>query len=334
MTKGLHLIFGGTRLGNPGWNGVSPEDASDEAAHQIFDILKKNNVNLIDTARRYGNSEAALGRLKAGTEHGFLIDTKWVGGTLDPTSTTKDRIISDAKDSLAKLGIPKVHTFSLHSPDVKPEIEETLIGIDEVYKLGGFEHFGLSNFSAAQVQQVYDICKAKGLVLPTVYQGLYSPVNRNSEDELLPLLRKLGIVFNAYSALAGGFLTNTKSHILNGEGRFAKENFGGLYDEMYNNEPYLQAHEEWGKIADDEGVTRAALAYRWVNYHSALKAESGDGIVLGGRLSHMNQAFEAIDQGPLSKKTAESIENLWEKLKPRVKYADNLAANLAVRSRS
>ena len=334
MTKALHVIFGGTRVGNTGWNGVPPEDATDEAALQIFDILKKNHVKIIDTARGYGNSEAALGRLKAGTEHGFLIDTKWFGGTFDPTSTTKDRIISDAKDSLAKLGIPKVHTFSLHSPDVKPEIEETLVAIDEMYKLGVFENFGLSNFSAAQVQQVYDICKAKGLVLPTVYQGLYSPVNRNAEDELLPVLRKLGITFNAYSPLAGGFLTNTKSHILNGEGRFAKEHFGGLYGEMYNNEPYMEAHEEWGKIADDEGVTQAALAYRWVNYHGALKAKFGDGIVLGGRLSQMKQTFEAIDQGPLSKKTTESIEKLWEKLKPSVKYADNFAANMAVRSRS
>jgi aflatoxin B1 aldehyde reductase len=141
MTKGLNLIFGGTRLGNEGWNGVKAEDASDEAALQIFEILKKYHVKHIDTGRLYGNSEAAIGHLKAGTEHGFLIDTKWVGGLFDPTSTTKDRIISDAKDSLAKLGVPKVHAFYLHSLDVKPEIDDTLVAINEGYKLGAFEHF-------------------------------------------------------------------------------------------------------------------------------------------------------------------------------------------------
>jgi len=60
-------------------------------------------------------------------------------------ATTKDRITLDAKDSLVKLGIPEVHTFSLHASDVKPDIEETLAGVNEVYEMGAFEHFGLSN---------------------------------------------------------------------------------------------------------------------------------------------------------------------------------------------
>jgi aryl-alcohol dehydrogenase-like predicted oxidoreductase len=245
MAKRLNIIFGATRLGNAGWNGISAEDADDEAAFKIFEILKKHGVNQLDTGRLYGSSEEALGRYKAGTDHGFIIDTKWVGGFFDPSSTTEDRIISDAQDSLTKLKIPKVHTFSLHAPNVKPDIEDTLAGVNEVYKMGAFEHFGLSNFTPAQVQEVYDICKSKGYVLPTVYQGLYSPVNRKQEEEVLPLLRKLGIAFNAYSPAAGGFLTKDRSHIVNGDGRFGTEQFFGLYKEMYNNGPYLEAHEEW-----------------------------------------------------------------------------------------
>jgi aflatoxin B1 aldehyde reductase len=192
----------------------------------------------------------------------------------------------------------------------------------------------LSNFSPAQVQQVYVVCKEKGLVLPTVYQGLYSPVNRKPEDELFPLLRKLGIAFNAYSPLAGGFLTKTRSHVSNREGRFAKDQFGGLYDVMYNNGPYLEAHDEWGNIAYDEVVTRAALAYRWMYYHSTLKSELGDGVLLGGRLLQLEETFEAFDQGPLSEKTTKSIQKLWEKLQPHDKYSNNLKAGAVVAARS
>ncbi len=176
------------------------------------------------------------------------------------------------------------------------------------------------------MQQVYDVCEAKGLVVPTVYQGLYNPVNRKCEEELLPLLRKLGISFNAYSPLAGGFLTKTKEHVVNEEGRFAKDQFFGLYGKMYNNEPFLEAHEDWGTIADEEGVTRAELAYRWMYYHSSLKGELGDGILLGGRQIQLEEIFESINRGKLSNQAVKRIQELWEKLQPHVKFIDNFGA--------
>ncbi len=84
-------------------------------------------------------------------------------------------------------------------PDSLTPIAETLAGVDEVYKLGLFRRFGLSNYQAADVQAVYDHCVEKGYVLPTVYQGTYSPVTRYQETILFPTLRKLGIAFYAYS---------------------------------------------------------------------------------------------------------------------------------------
>jgi len=326
MPKHINLIYGAVRLGFPTSAFLNSEDATDENFLQILEVLKKNGVNHLDTGRLHGNSEERLGLLKAGTDLGFNIDTKWVGGFFDPTSITKERIIADAQDSLSKLGVQQIDTFYLHSPFTDLEIEDTLVGIDEAYKMGIFKHFGLSNFSPAQVQQVYDVCKAKGLVLPTVYEGLYNPVNRKTEEELLPLLCKLGIAFNAYSVLAGGFLTSTREHVINGEARFGKHQFRGLYAKMYNNEPYLEAHAEWGRIASEEGVSRLELAYRWMYYHSSLKAELGDGILLGGRLGQLEETFHSISQGPLAEKAVERIHLLWEKLHPHVNYIDNLGA--------
>ena len=152
----------------------------------------------------------ALGRINDGS---FLIDTKWAGGMSPPM--TAERVLEDAKDSVAKLG--KVGTFYFHFPDPSTPVEEQLAGVDEAYKAGLFTRFGLSNYQPGQVQEVYDVAKAKGYVLPTVYQGMYSPVNRKTE-ELLPLLRRLGISFNAYSPLAGGFLTKTRGYVQQGKG--------------------------------------------------------------------------------------------------------------------
>ncbi|KAE9362652.1 aflatoxin B1 aldehyde reductase member 2 [Stipitochalara longipes BDJ] len=326
MSKQINLIYGAVRLGFSGSALPNAEDATDKTNLLIFELLRKNGVNHLDTGRLHGNAEERLGNLKAGTDYGFNIDTKWVGGFFDPTSITKERIFADAKDSLSKLGVTKIHTFYLHSPFMDSEIEDTLIGINEAYKMGIFKHFGLSNFSPAQVQQVYDMCKSKGLVPPTVYQGLYNPVNRKTEEELLPLLRKLGIRFNAYSVLAGGFLMKSREHVTNHEGRFSKDQFRGLYSKMYNNKPFLEAHEKWGNIADEEGVTKLELAYRWMCYHSSLSADLGDGILLGGRLGQLEETFHGIAHGPLPEKVVKKIQQLWERLQPHVNYIDNLGA--------
>lgn len=70
-----------------------------------------------------------------------------------------------------------------------------LKGINDAYKAGYFKRFGLSNFKADDVERIYTLCKEKGYLLPTVYQGNYSVVFRRPEAELFPTLRKLNIAF-------------------------------------------------------------------------------------------------------------------------------------------
>lgn len=45
------------------------------------------------------------------------------------------------------------------------------------------EEFGLSNYMAWEVAEVVGICKRRGFVLPTVYQGVYNLVYRVPEAE-------------------------------------------------------------------------------------------------------------------------------------------------------
>ncbi len=63
---------------------------------------------------------------------------------------------------------------------------------------GKFERFGLSNFTAQEVEEVCAICDREGLVRPTAYQCKYSIIARDSEEELFPVLRREGISFYAY----------------------------------------------------------------------------------------------------------------------------------------
>ncbi len=78
---------------------------------------------------------------------------------------------------------------------------------------------------------------------------------------LFPTLRKLGISFQAYSTLAGGFLTKSKGDIAAGAGRFNDKNiFGPIYVSMYARPLLLDSLTEWEEIAKGEGCTKALLA--------------------------------------------------------------------------
>ena len=155
-------------------------------------------------------------------------------------------------------------------------------------------------------------------MLPTAYQGNYNAVARQSESLLFPLLRKLHIRFYAYSPIAGGFLVKDSAQLRsNGveEGRFTgKTPMGDMYQVLYGKESMYKALDEWGEIARDVGITKAALAYRWMTYHSALGKD--DGIVVGARLiSQLKETLTAIEAGPLTAETAKRASDIWERVK-------------------
>lgn len=184
------------------------------------------------------------------------------------------------------------------------------------------------------MEKVYNICKEKGYPLPQVYQGNYSAVGLNNETLLtsdsnceqvarkqetllFPTLRKLNMAFYAYSPIAGGFLTKTKQDVLDGKGRFDPSTpIGNMYATMYSKPAYLEALEQWEKIAKDEGVSRADLAYRWVKYNSPLKAEHGDAIIIGASSAkQLTETLDSINKGPLSEKAQKAIDGVWETIK-------------------
>jgi aflatoxin B1 aldehyde reductase len=208
--------------------------------------------------------------------------------------------------------------YYIHAPDRKTPLEDTLEGINELYKQGRFKRFGLSNFLPSEVEQVIQVAKEKGFVLPTVYQGNYSLIARKQEIELFPVLRKHGIAFNAYSPLAGGFLTKSAEDFADGPvGRFSPGTpIGDLYITLYKKPTFLDALSGFEALSSESGIIKAELAYRWVAYHSALKRENGDGMIVGSRtLEQLRDTIAGIKKGPLPEQVVKAIGGIWELVK-------------------
>jgi aflatoxin B1 aldehyde reductase len=172
---------------------------SEESARPLLQLLQAHGVTALDTARAYpvgnpGSAELVLGLLNVATWAD--ISTKvnsWQNG-----SHSAANIASSISASLAALRVESVDIMYLHSPDRSTPWEETCVAMNEQFLLGRFKRFGLSNYTADEVQQICEICESRGWIRPSVYQGRYNAIIRSGEDELFPVLRKWGIAFYAY----------------------------------------------------------------------------------------------------------------------------------------
>ena len=285
--------------------------ADEQKSSKLLDLLAQHGVKEIDTARVYGKgaSEAMLGTQEAHKR--FAVSTK--APAFSPGTLSKDNIRRNCEASLKALRQDSLDIYYLHGPDAQTPFTEQCAIVDELYKEGKFKRFGISNLTSSQVQEVYDICKSNKYVLPTVYQGGYNPILRTTEAVRLPLFRKLGIAFYAYSPLAGGFLAKPLDQILNpAEGsRFEAMS---VFGDIYCNDDFINGVEQLNVVLKRHDMTTRNAALRWLRHHSALQDE--DAIVLGA--SSVEQAAQNLadcDAGPLPEDVIEAMETLWESVK-------------------
>ncbi|OAA50932.1 aflatoxin B1 aldehyde reductase member 3 [Beauveria brongniartii RCEF 3172] len=311
---GVKIVFG-----SAGFMSSSVPDVE-----EWLTALAEVDITAIDTAEIYGMSEQLLGDAGAGAR--FTIDTKAPGGTGTQLSTGTN-IIDSAKQSLKKLKVDAVDVYYLHAPDRRVPLKDTLSGLNKLHQQGVYKRLGLSNFLGHEVEEVVRVAHENNFVVPSVYQGNYSAIARRTETEIFPILRKHNIAFYAYSPIAGGFLSKSRADLTAAEGRFGRgDAIGNLYNSMYNRPSLVAALDTWERIAEEEGVTRAELAYRWIVHHSKLQGNSGDAVIVGARkVEQLRDTVKAIKNGPLSDGAVGKIEDVWETVKSD-SFLDNFEA--------
>lgn len=193
-----------------------------EQVNGFLNAFLERGYHQIDTARGYspsapGTSEPRLGAVAAGARS--TIDTKVM--SRDPGSHSKAKILDEVDISLEALQIKQINILYLHAPDRATPFEEACEAMDQAHRDGKIKKWGLSNYTADEVQKFLDICEARGWVKPSVYQGHYNAIVRSNEKHLFPVLRKHGLSFYAYSPAGGGFFAGNHNNTAPG-GRFDK----------------------------------------------------------------------------------------------------------------
>jgi aflatoxin B1 aldehyde reductase len=248
--------------------------------------LVNHNVCHIDTARIYAGGQTepivsyALKVQQQNQEYTtkpvFIVGTKAhpsQSGGLSPNGI-KEQMNASFK---AMPNISKFGEYYLHQPDPDHALLDSLQCLHDCYEQGLISVIGMSNYHASEMQRAFELCTEHKLTPPTVYQGLYNPLNRMIENELLPILRKNNCSFIAYNPLAGGLLTGKyqEKNIIP-PGRF-KDNPN--YLPRFFTDTNFDAVSIISKACTDANISMVDATYLWLMHHSVLT--ENDGILVG-----------------------------------------------------
>ncbi|NKB99407.1 MAG: hypothetical protein GKR90_13055 [Pseudomonadales bacterium] len=300
------IVLGAVAFGKPKPTTRDHPLSSDESCEQLVSAFCDGGGDEVDTARVYqnGNCEEVIGRIPSGPR--LKVDTKYhpnlPGGPL-----------AQLDESLAALQRDSVEIFYVHMPATEIPLEQTLEEINAGFVAGKFKAFGLSNYPAWQVVEVCQYCQRHGLVLPTVYQGVYNALNRTSEYELVPVLRNYGIRYYSHGSLASGFLTGKYLQGVapkKGVDRFAQSRRIKQYEERYlKRDEMFAALNAISQAAEEGGMSTLEAAVRWTQYHSAVDGALGDAVLIGvSRFEQLEPIMAASGQGPLPESVVRAFE--------------------------
>ena len=178
----------------------------------VIDAALDAGVTLFDTADIYGQgmSEEYIGRALEGRRDRVLIATKF-GSEMDERPEERrgnpDYVSWAVEGSLRRLRTDAIDVYQMHQPDPLTPIEETLGALNDLVHDGKVRWIGSSNFSAEQIEAAEEVARGAGFHRFVSVQNEYSLVEREAEDEVLPLCETLGIGFLPYFPLASGLLT-------------------------------------------------------------------------------------------------------------------------------
>ena len=291
------LILG---CGNFGGIGSAPaffgQGETREQALDLMDAAWKAGITWFDTADAYGGgrSETYVGEwIRSRRPEGLRLTTK----TFNPMNEGEDRGLAPARvrrqidTSLGRLGVERVDLYLAHAWDADASIAEFAGVCEELVAAGKIGAYGLSNVDGAQLSE------ALGAGDFSAVQNSYSLLDRESEEEVLPLCSERGLWFQVHSPLMGGWLT----------GKYRRDAPAPEGSRMtLRSGPYEHLRSE--RVYDAlEGLERrgdpTTLAFAW------LLADERISVVVGPRRPvHLQPALDAL-ASPLTPEEREALSD-------------------------
>ena len=166
---------------------------------------------LFDTAEMYGEggAERVLGQalgdaLRTG---GLRRDELFIVSKVYPHNASRQGVAKACESSLERLGLERIDLYLLHWPGSHP-LAQTVEAFEDLVQRGRIRHWGVSNFDADAMAELWALPAGKKCVTNQVY---YSLGKRGIEFDLVPWQREHGVTTMAYCPIDQGTLSYSKA---------------------------------------------------------------------------------------------------------------------------
>ncbi len=201
------LALGTMTFGTARWG------SAQEASRVVFNAYVDAGGNFIDTANVYsgGRSEEMVGAFIAerALRDSLVLATKCgFGAGKGPHAggNGAKHVHSALEASLARLKTDCIDLYWVHVWDAVTPAHELLETMAGLVRAGKIRYWGVSNAPAWFVAKIATLAATRGLPGPIALQYFYSLVNRDIEDEHIPLAAEFGMGLLPWSPLAYGLL--------------------------------------------------------------------------------------------------------------------------------
>jgi aryl-alcohol dehydrogenase-like predicted oxidoreductase len=246
-------------MGMSEFYGSGNDEQSIATIHHALD----QGVTFLDTADMYGpfKNEELVGRAMRGRRDQVFLATKFANvrgpnGEFLGVRGDPEYVRSACEASLKRLGIDTIDLYYQHRVDPNVPIEDTVGEMARLKDEGKVRYLGLSEAAPQTIRRAHSTHPI------TAVQTELSLWSRDSEAEVIPTVRELGIGYVAYSPLGRGFLTGQ----FKSPDDFAEDDFRKNHPRFQgeNFQKNLDLVGEVERMAQEKGCTTAQLALAWV----------------------------------------------------------------------
>jgi voltage-dependent potassium channel beta subunit len=229
-------------------------------------------INFFDNAEVYsgGKSETIMGAAIAELgwpRHTYVISSKYFWGIEEGANTrntlNRKYLLHAVDGSLRRLGLDFLDLIYCHRSDPETPIEETVRAMHDIITSGKALYWGTSEWSAADIQEAWDIAERHHLHKPIVEQPQYNLFSRDKvEKEFDPLYDRIGLGLTTWSPLASGLLTGKYRDGIPAGSRAALPGYDWLQS-MVTDPDANGRVTRLETIAKELGVSLAQLSIAW-----------------------------------------------------------------------
>ena len=287
------------------------KSVEDDIAIKTIRRAYELGINSFDSANVYeqGQGEKVMAKaLSVFPRESYVITTKafWpMGDGPNDRGLSRKHVFEQLHASLKRMELDYVDIFYCHRYDPEAPVEETLRTIDDLIRQGKVLYAGVSEWTAAQIEEAVAVADRYLLDRIVVNQPVYNMLNRYIEPEIIPVSEKYGIGQIVFSPLAQGLLTGKyRGGQIPAGTRASNPEINAWIKELIASGVMAKV-DALEDLAGELGITFVEMALAWIlrqpNVASALVGAS--------RPDQIEANVKAVDV-ELSPETFEKIEEI------------------------